>query len=237
MHGQFPCPECGQPILIMIHRKGDVARCLTCGAKVEMPESLGVFTQPVEQSPASDEVPESAPSMSATSTAAAIDQTTAVQSDLSLVGVKGWLLFLCVVMTVLNPLLNLWLVWKNWTTYKGLETVADLYPGIGFVIYVEIVFGLAFAGLSYYAGRRMWFVRHNAVKVAKAVFIAAILWPLFDSLLVSIVDIPNYTFWDALKESGRGGTSASLWLVYLLRSKRVKATYSTGSEPLTPSVS
>jgi len=49
MQGQFPCPECGQPIRIMIHRKGDVARCLSCGARVEVPEALE------EAKPISDE--------------------------------------------------------------------------------------------------------------------------------------------------------------------------------------
>ena len=40
MQGQFPCPKCGQPILIMIHRKGDIARCLACGARAPVPEQL-----------------------------------------------------------------------------------------------------------------------------------------------------------------------------------------------------
>jgi len=40
MKGQFPCPQCGKPILVRFLNAGDLAKCLSCGGTAVVPDVL-----------------------------------------------------------------------------------------------------------------------------------------------------------------------------------------------------
>ena len=139
----------------------------------------------------------------------------AATNDLS--GVSGWLLLVCVALTIGIPLFTVY----NWVKFLSL--------GIGHIPWSSILISIVMAAWSFTAGLFLWTVRPNAVRIAKAYFIAEMCLPfvfglrlLFD-LVSSRVEMSPWTvfavFFRPLLLGGIG-------YLYLRRSRRVQATYS-----------
>ena len=137
--------------------------------------------------------------------------------------VTGWLLFLCLLLTLVYPAA---------TFYQVLHTLPSLFgghsPRFMFLLSVYCVLFAALAVLSFIAGLKLWLVRPDAVRFARrwlwtylianfayfglSIAIAKDLNPL------SLAQMGWYHVVGPIQ-------SFALWYFYLEHSKRVRATY------------
>ena len=125
------------------------------------------------------------------------------------VGVRGWLLFLCVSLTILSPLGSLIL------------TPVGLLPGNKTTIAILLILVNAF---SIYAGVELWKRRPGAVAIAKAFLIVNVIFQLWLGYRISL--LPDFQPIGYVRILFSTGIFFAVWYSYLTWSKRVEATYS-----------
>jgi hypothetical protein len=136
-------------------------------------------------------------------------------------GVHGWLLYLCVCLTVLAPLLFL-VYFARWVVLEHFYII----PG---QVILEICALGSLTVFSVFAGVSLWSVRPTAVKIAKAYFIVSFLLIV---VLATARQLPFTSPVAALAAIAVIGIQAipvlvgcGLWYLYLTKSERVKATF------------
>ena len=150
-------------------------------------------------------------------------------------GVKGWLLFLCIYLTILNPLLYVFAILINFDQYTGVHGFSwDFFfgrniPGmetyrimsIGVDGYL-LIFGIV-------AGILLWKVKSKSIKVAKSFFLTMLLLSLFScnssSILAAAACSALHIFVVNILNFVKAMIVFSIWFIYLYRSKRIRATY------------
>lgn len=141
-------------------------------------------------------------------------------------GVGGWLLLLCVGLTIIGPLMRLK---EIGSTIVELPRISAVLPSLVTVIYVESIFSLIIAAFSVYAGYSLWAVKPNAVYKAKAFLISLVIFAVFDLFLIYMTELPAAVSNEAIASGIFGLVQAVLyagiWFAYLTQSKRVRATY------------
>jgi len=140
-------------------------------------------------------------------------------------GVKGWLLFFCISLTTLSPLITLGNLASG---CSAASRVADRLPALMTATGIDSVLAVLVMALGIFAGVSLWTVRPNAVPVAKLYLIALPVYAVLEIALFLAILPPRVS--DALTSRGtisvlRSLCYAGLWFAYLSRSKRVKATY------------
>ena len=146
------------------------------------------------------------------------------------VGVRGWLLFLCISLLTIGPLTLL-----AWARGPGAGLLQR--GGSGVERLVCVAHTVVAGSLSVWcvvAGILLWTRRPNGAEVAKGFFAA---WGFYALVLTMQLFTPLGT---AIPESIGGPTLGMLilagsWLAYLGRSKRVAATYGRRWPPASPS--
>jgi Protein of unknown function (DUF2569) len=144
-------------------------------------------------------------------------------------GVRGWLLLLCVYLTIVMPLIAI-------LGAIGALQRAAAAPALRGALLTEVVLEIALAGLAAYAGWALYRMRRNAVKFTKAYFIIMFVLAIFGlGMLSATAPVISQAQDNAalLKTLRAPATVASIrqailsaaWLVYLLRSKRVSTTF------------
>lgn len=148
-------------------------------------------------------------------------------------GVGGWLLFLCLRLTIIGPLFLLGTIWAALTDnvqkqYSTAFTQAPIFTTILIVIVGSIYFGPMLFGM--YAGFALWTVRKYAVGLAKIASVLYIGLNLFEITLLLVLPGPA-----AQQQPGQNATGIFmnvwllmgnvLWYLYLSMSVRVKNTY------------
>lgn len=159
----------------------------------------------------------------------------------TLIGVKGWLLFLCVWLVILYPLVGVFLIGYSWAKAQSYFAA---YPGLRSAEVFSALMNIGMMGYSIFAGYGLWSVKINAVRNAKIYFLVwlvgslALLYPVIAlSHLPSVVsDAYGY---EAGKEFFYKIIVVVYWITYLSRSRRVQVTYSAATvlppqSPLSP---
>jgi hypothetical protein len=139
-------------------------------------------------------------------------------------GVAGWLLLLCVLLTILAPLSMAALAFVN------LRTPWDrLQAPIRVLVATETLGLLLVGAFACYAGSRLWALDPGGPRLARWALAAH---PLFRLLLIPVAfflpvdrNLASKLFELAGTEFFRSVPSAVIWIVYLNVSKRVAATY------------
>ncbi|MCI0487267.1 MAG: DUF2569 family protein [Blastocatellia bacterium] len=152
------------------------------------------------------------------------------QSGNAYQGVRGWLLLLCISLTVINPLVTLL---GTAMSFNSGISFSRLPPGFAFFIAIDTLFGLGFMVFSIYAGIALWMVKPNAVSVAQRYLFALLIYSiLFIPLLLVVnlaADFSGRVFTKLLEGSVMSVFRTLIyflvWNSYLNKSKRVKATY------------
>jgi hypothetical protein len=141
-------------------------------------------------------------------------------------GVAGWLLLLCVSLTILDPfaiLLNL--VYVTSTVKPYFERDAALVR----LIVVGGVCRIALMLASIYAGISMWKGLPGAPAIARKYFLAVSFYSVFSIFLPAVVGMPEEAYREIAGSAIVNGLVtilyAAAWYLYLIRSKRVRATY------------
>jgi hypothetical protein len=146
-----------------------------------------------------------------------------------LVGVKGWLFLFCVLLTIFDPLV---IVVTLFVVSDGMAARQDLGSEMFRLILVTGVLKIGLAVFSLYTGVSLWRRASRAVTLARA-YLTAIGLSSVAFLFLPVLLGNKMTTAEAL--SGENVLNVILtvlyvllWLAYLSRSKRVRATY--GSE-------
>jgi hypothetical protein len=135
---------------------------------------------------------------------------TAVTLDSELKGVFGWLLFFCVILTVLAPLLTV-------AGHSSGSLPVDLFS------WAKVVFG-AFVGIN------LWSQSPDALKLLRIYFVVALVFGVLRLVSFVVLSFTEKTegFYAAFAESTTSLVSLvvlGLWFAYFHYSKRVKSTY------------
>jgi hypothetical protein len=135
----------------------------------------------------------------------------AEQTNPELRGVGGWLLFFCVSLTILGPLVNLVEILQN--------------PHQSFLV----VFDVGMSAFSIYTGAVIWGVRSSALKLVKAYFIvmlAVAALSILGSFRTSLREIQQQSpSQNPIMVGGRIFIAVAIWWTYFKKSKRVRATF------------
>jgi hypothetical protein len=148
-------------------------------------------------------------------------------------GVAGWLFFLCIILTVLQPaylIISLISAWSN-------QAILNRFPGFTVALAVGTVGDLALAGYSIYAGICLWSIRPNAVSVAKGYLLTMLAYSIvMPFLVIGLSDLPSYAnnvmAAEGFKDFLRNLLGFGVWFSYLNVSKRVASTYGAGANHL-----
>lgn len=141
------------------------------------------------------------------------------EEDSRYVGVKGWLLWLCIALTIVGPLAYLA------AAVLSLKVASD--PSFGSRGSIFLFAGFMDAGLgamSFWSGLSLWRVRPGAVKRAIIFFWAAIGYELFSNLFIFGSRL-HLDLGQVIRSSPVSMLPGVIWLSYLESSKRVRATY------------
>jgi hypothetical protein len=142
--------------------------------------------------------------------------------------VQGWLLFFCISLTILSPLLTLANVFIG---YGAASLVAARFPGFMIATIIDSVLVLVIMALGIFAGVYLWGVKPGAVQIAKAYLIVLAVYAVLEVPLF-LAALPSSAT-DRFTERStiavlRTLFYVGLWYSYLSKSKRVKATYFDG---------
>lgn len=145
------------------------------------------------------------------------------QVDARYKGVGGWLLFFCLSLVVLSPLIAVIGVILN---YELLNSYGDRLMTW---LTIDSIIDVALAVFSIYGGIMLWKVKPNAVRTAM-IFLGfliccnlfkLILLDVFNSVLPSMLQGSG----EALRRLFSSFIFSAVWFLYLVFSKRVKATF------------
>jgi len=140
-------------------------------------------------------------------------------------GVGGWLLLLCIGMTILGPFLSLMAIAREVTESNK---ISAYIPEIETAVKIEAAFTIILISLSIYAGISLWAIRPKAVLKAK---LYLILLPILSILSIFLTEsvLPQSVKDAFIRESIypliRTVLYAVFWFLYLSNSQRVAETY------------
>jgi Protein of unknown function (DUF2569) len=137
--------------------------------------------------------------------------------------VVGWLLVLCLVLTVMSPASILYSIIRDAITKLNSHRATSIVlSGVYFVLFAAV------AGYSITAGVKLWLLKPDAVRFAKRYLLTYlgahiaffIVWLLID-WPVSSVSLARMAWYHVVRPL----PFVALWYSYLEHSRRVRATY------------
>lgn len=149
------------------------------------------------------------------------DAASAASHGNPLKGVKGWLLVLCIILTVVSPAITVYSVAVSW---QATSPLFEKVPGLAGLIMLDSLLNLGIAGFAVYVGVRLWSAKPGADKTAMSFMVAL---PILRALMFMIVlfsDVRGLGF-AAFMALFQASVFAMVWHAYLDRSKRVQATF------------
>lgn len=151
------------------------------------------------------------------------------QTSAELKGVKGWLLFLCLNLTILDPsavLANLFVV------TEAAKPAFDQHPEVLRLMLVNGVLRLALMVASLYAGISLWRGLAGAPAIAQKYFLAVFAYSAVAPFLPVMAGARDYASDNIIAMNCLNSLVTMVyvvtWYIYLKRSRRVKATYGAG---------
>lgn len=139
-------------------------------------------------------------------------------------GVGGWLLLLCINLTILDPAAIVLGVF-------GALPLADFekHPEMARFMMISGGCRLALAAFSVYAGAALWRIQPDAPNTARRYLQAAAIYSAFALLLPGIVGLPGELYAEmagaSLVSSIVTLCYVAAWYLYLGKSRRVRATF------------
>jgi len=143
-------------------------------------------------------------------------------------GIGGWLLFLCISLTIITPAyaaLSLFMFWREVSPF--FSNNPDLRTAFHF-----FVAGSVFVcGYGVYAGYRLWVLKSDAVAKAKTYLWISLCFSVFGTIaFIVMADLPTtgalaYLQTAGIKDVLKGFIPFAIWYAYLKSSKRVRNTY------------
>jgi len=140
--------------------------------------------------------------------------------------VGGWLLLLCLVLTIFSPIMTFY---SLATSFTELERQFMAYSGLKTIFYLDTVLSTILMIFSVRAGISLWRVLPGAVTRAKNYLYLYLGYTGISSILPFMVGLPSILTQAMLPIVFTGVVRSviffSIWFAYLNRSKRVKETF------------
>ncbi len=154
----------------------------------------------------------------------------------NLCGVRGWLLFLCIYLTIIAPFFTVLVLAVS---YEDAITVAEKFPAFGLLCVMDTIATALLVGFSIFAGYRLWAVRPNAVGIARIFLIIALAYSVVSFVLIfTAAGLPTFLIKAILPAMIRDMVLHSsivvAWIVYLCISRRVAITYARNPQERGP---
>ena len=140
-------------------------------------------------------------------------------------GVRGWLLFFCISLTLVVPATHGWIGMIALKNLAKTQTSTP-YTLIRLAAVTVIYFGLGL--FSFVAGVQLWGGKRAGLVIAKAYLVMAPVVAITLTLILWVVGIKL----DLLKIILNRLAYSAIWYAYLVNSQRVKATYESKSESI-----
>ena len=141
-------------------------------------------------------------------------------------GVGGWLLLLCIALTIISPLRS---IYSFVTSYYDSAILFDQYPGIKNIFYIDGFLSAILMILSIRAGSALWTIKPGAVSIAKNFLLIFLGYSVIAIFLPFTAGLPSEAnsamIIEGVKNIFQSLIFFGIWYSYLNVSKRVKATY------------
>ena len=153
-------------------------------------------------------------------------------------GIRGWLLLFCLILLLLNPVAS---IVNLSSSFKISGPYFVLYPGLRIITVMDCIFSIGIVCFSIYAGVSLWRRHPRAIAIAKAFLLTFLGYSIVANSLPFLAGLPSHAnkamIAQALIGVLRSALMVFLWYLYLVKSKRVRATFpAPGSAgPATPS--
>jgi len=140
--------------------------------------------------------------------------------------VGGWLLFFCISLTVLTPLVNIASIGQE---LAAIPKVHLQFPRMVIVIAIESILILGLIAFSIYTGIKLWAIKEGAIETAKVFLVTNFAAIAFVSILPFFGGLPDSANDEITKNAMssviRGAIFTWIWFSYLNKSVRVAQTF------------
>lgn len=140
--------------------------------------------------------------------------------------VGGWLLLLCLSLTVFMPLTTLGSFVLG---YSESAKYFNQFPRLLLIIVIDGFLSLGITSFCIYAGIGLWRIRPGAVNMAKRYLLCFLVYQAIAALLPFLAGLPTAAneamLAQVAKDTIRSILYVTVWYLYLSKSKRVRATY------------
>jgi hypothetical protein len=154
--------------------------------------------------------------------------STAIVDEPGYKGVGGWLLFFCVSLTILSPAITFVSLARS---YGASSRFFSQFHGLLVITVLDTILSTALMAFSIYAGVCLWKVRPGALRTAKTYLFCLLAYFAVAAVLPFMAGLPSAANAAMLPvvvlSSVRGLIYFAIWYSYLIKSKRVQATYAT----------
>jgi hypothetical protein len=139
------------------------------------------------------------------------------------VGVKGWLLFLCISLSIITPGLIFLLLLGEW---RDTSAFFESIPLVRDVVLIETFSYSAIGFFSAYAGWALWTRKKGAVRIAKIYLVTQCVVGIITMIILANMINDRELNNGYAKAAFHGIVHLIVWYWYLSKSKRVAATFS-----------
>jgi ribosome-binding protein aMBF1 (putative translation factor) len=208
-----------------IHRASEKETCTKCGREIPRPKQAYIFNGEIVCGECDGKL-RSKSVVAPASTKSNLDR---VQAETLYKGVRGWLMLLCISLTIVNPIVGGGLAMRQiWLleSQKGnlLREMSDeAYFKYTFPLYIDPIVTIGLIVFGFIAGLSLWTLEIEGVKQA----LSFLNWVLYWTVIRGIIFSRFYEMkFDDIVYGVAGPIIYYLiWSIYLKKSKRVRVTY------------
>ena len=151
---------------------------------------------------------------------------------LPLIGVRGWLLFFCISLVFINPLINIPLIILYIANQHNTLTI---FPLLNITLIIDLVITSLFSLIGIYVGIKLWIIHSRAISNANLYLNSLLIYSII-SFVAYFIAIASYDVsFNSTSVKFLGDNFRStiysigyviVWKLYLKNSERVKNTFS-----------
>ena len=139
--------------------------------------------------------------------------------------VGGWLSLFCIALTIVCPFMAI----SSMSEARGvISQIGNSLPALTSILVISLALDLVVMAVGFYAGLCLINIQPGAVRITKKYLLLHLVNLAITPFLVLVLlprDVVDSVFYEFLEGSMHGLPFFIVWYLYLIKSKRVKATY------------